>query len=434
MQKYIDRIALDFDMPCSTADEQRAVWEALGRMHSWNFKGAKPKDSRWFSWQNACHQQLREWHGTKLILSWYLDNDEPDSDLIQAAATFDALRKQAGGGGLTLALYSLNQKIWERTKVLYLCTIPCWSEYTRFNTSVKSASDCLAYFMCMSNDGWSSCQELQELSQIVSPEAKSQFDSWVQWCPDPCDIARTSFEFVTSLLGQRASSYAKHLTPPYCYAGMLSDDPHMEVRRMKRDWQALVQLETSTAEQASQLAKDLRSTLPSPMRLVMLTFESVGWQVDDPRASGAIRMLGCMLKRLPDSKLIEDYHQRLKAKQRYGAHHQKRRLSSFQHIQNFSDELLAARDVVHPTITEGIFRTKYRQTNSKSFSEAKHMNSRRHKLAKDFQAIMSPNRDWSTLTVASLRKSAAGWQWIRHYLGQKLWQQKVPIKAWSLFF
>ena len=124
MQKYIDRIALDFDMPCSTADEQRAVWEALGRMHSWNFKGAKPKDSRWFSWQNACHQQLREWHGTKLILSWYLDNDEPDSDLIQAAATFDALRKQAGGGGLTLALYSLNQKIWERTKVLYLCTIP----------------------------------------------------------------------------------------------------------------------------------------------------------------------------------------------------------------------------------------------------------------------------------------------------------------------
>ena len=421
MQDNIHRVAVDFGMPCSTYEEQCAVFNAIGHMHSWQFKGSKPKSSRWFSWQDTCHEQLREWHGSKLVYMWYLDCYNPDSDQIKNADSFDKLR-QASGGGLLLALYSLNQKNWENTHIIQVCTQPCWSAFTRFNTTVKSANDSFNYNLQMQT-GWVAAQELQELAAVCSPCSKGALTPWICWADDSNSVANSIWKLITNLLSKRASTYSKHVSPPLSYAKVLSDDSGDSISQMKLDWTLLKYLETSTAD-TGELRSDLRLSVSSPMRLLFMALEVLNFNVSED----CHRLLQSLLVKLPDSKLIEDLHQRLRSKQRFaGAHHEKVKLSSMQHVQNFSD-VLNSRDVNYPSVDEATFKRKFRVTHAKLFLEKRDMVSKKHKLPKHYAVILNPLREWSAITPVSLQKSAAAWQWLREYHRSRLGEQAVPIK------
>ena len=68
----MDKVANDFKMPCRTPSEQKAVFDTVMDMTSWMNKGCCPKTSRWFSWVEASHEQLREFWGSNMILEAYL--------------------------------------------------------------------------------------------------------------------------------------------------------------------------------------------------------------------------------------------------------------------------------------------------------------------------------------------------------------------------
>ena len=127
----MDKVANDFKMPCRTPSEQKAVFDTVMDMTSWNNKGCCPKTSRWFSWVEASHEQLREFWGSKMILEAYLrhhglddDDDDDDDDDAQNENPADSevnLKKlrEAGNGGLELVYKCLTDRVWEDASILF---------------------------------------------------------------------------------------------------------------------------------------------------------------------------------------------------------------------------------------------------------------------------------------------------------------------------
>ena len=73
-------------------------------------------------------------------------------------------------------------------------------------------------------------------------------------------------------------------------------------------------LEGSTADSGS-LLEDLHLVFSAPLRLVATALEVHGWELS-ARTVPAVQMLRSMVFSVPDSKLIEDVHQRLRNAQK----------------------------------------------------------------------------------------------------------------------
>ena len=164
----MDKVANDFKMPCRTPSEQKAVFDTVMDMTSWKNKGCCPKTSRWFSWVEASHEQLREFWGSKMILEAYLrhhglDDDDDDDDAQNenpSDSEVNLKKLREAGNGLT-------DRVWEEASIISRVGQVLWTCYTEHLLHVKSASDQVAYSGHMAQ-GWMKCAELQGLAQLAS--------------------------------------------------------------------------------------------------------------------------------------------------------------------------------------------------------------------------------------------------------------------------
>ena len=79
-QKYSSLIAQDFQMPAS---DLQVLWEEVAAMPSFHLKKSLPKQGRWFSWNQAAEEQLREFHASRMIFEHHCgDMHETSPDLL----------------------------------------------------------------------------------------------------------------------------------------------------------------------------------------------------------------------------------------------------------------------------------------------------------------------------------------------------------------
>ena len=355
----MDRIANDFKMPCRTHLEKAAVFDRVMSMTSWNNKACCPKTSRWFSWVEASHEQLGEFWGSKMILEAYLvhqgldDDDHDDDDAAEHYANpsdsevnLKKLR-EAGNGGLQLVYKCLTYRVWEDASIISRVGQVLWTCYTEHLLHVKSASDQVAYSVSMAQ-GWMKCGELQGLAQLLSGGLADLFE----WCIDEGEAAQKALSYVVHLMGNRASSLSKHGAPPHCYANVLESHGALhgrDVKRMKWDWKSLVSLELSGIDDGG-LAEDLRICIDAPTRIMLQCFEMADWcqSHDDNQVDlePALDILKCIIQKPPDTKAVEDLHQRLRMKTKDRAN-EKITPTCCQHVVNTSN-VIDSRHVGHP--------------------------------------------------------------------------------------
>ena len=427
----MDKVANDFKMPCRTHSEQKAVFDTVMGMTSWMNKGCCPKTSRWFSWVEASHEQLCEFWGSKMILEAYLrhhglddDDDAQNENPPDSEVNLKKLR-EAGNGGLELVYKCLTDRVWEEASIISRVGQVLWTCYTEHLLQAKSAYDQVAYSGHMAQ-GWMKCAELQGLAQLASAGLGDLFD----WCIDGGEAAQKALSYVVHLMGNRASSLSKHGAPPHCYANVLESRDALNarvVKQMKRDWTSLVSLELAVIDDGG-LADDLQICIDAPTRIMLQCFEMADWcqSHDHVDLEPALDILMCIIQKLPDSKTIEDLHQRLRVKTKDRAN-EKITPTCCQHVVNTSD-VIDSRYVGHPAaINRYSFFNYFKKTKSSVFSK-KMMLSKKHKLPKLFGRIMSSKGSWTSVTEESLIRSYAAWAWFRHYTSQSLQNQGIQVK------
>ena len=141
----------------------RDVWKCLPGLQAFQCKQTMPKQGRWFSWNQAAHEQLKEWTALKTVLAYLFDADPSvDPDLAYTKRKLEAMtktktgdqdedktnvRKEFGrlkeklGGGLKLCWHLMSKKLHQMVIVVLLCTRPLWCWYTSTVKNIKSPED-----------------------------------------------------------------------------------------------------------------------------------------------------------------------------------------------------------------------------------------------------------------------------------------------------
>ena len=301
-------------------------------------------------------------------------------------------------------------------------------------TEVKRPSDSVDYVMYMSTE-WSHDEQFVKMAQFLTNDhpAIEVFHMLAEWSNDVSRMARKILDYNVSLMGMRASSLSKHTTPPYRYAKALLG-PHyagnafretLEV--MKSDWAILTACETSSSI-PQQLTEDLLVTMDGPTRLMMLFCESVKFTNMPDQAH---KILQTMLVTLPDSKIIEDLHQKVRLAQKMTSAHEKMKVSSIQHLINTSP-VLRSRELNHPVkLSKEFFLDNIRGT-KRDFQCRVKSYGRRHKLPRLYGQMLDPKKTWQSVTPVSLSRSSAAWAWVREFRDQRLKNAGFQLKDGSV--
>eukprot|EP00438_Fugacium_kawagutii_P029590 Skav213422 [mRNA] locus=scaffold38:257004:267612:+ [translate_table: standard] len=393
-----------------------AVWQECG--HQWMLLS---KDQYlWFSWHESAHQLIREWHATKMLLGWYHGTHtlpDPDSAELLNKKTFQEFRK--GYGGLKLAYLVCSEENWQNTILLLEAGRPLWSWYANEIIECKGGEAGLSYALNMANS-WFDCEQLMGLASLLTSKSLTVFHSIARWSEDMNAFSDKATRYIVNLMGQRAMSLSKHSAPPYSWAQVLSNDPNA-IQDLKLDWQYLTEVEHSKAPFAESLAQDLRLCFDAPTRLVCLQY--LAGEVE-----GALETLKSILGNLPDAKVVEDVHQRLRVSQKKHSNDVMTR-AKIQMIVNQSG-VLEARGVKHVgKITKDSFIAQWPVTRA-TFEGKSLMNlkSKTHKLPKLMSKMLSKVRTWPALSEANLAASFSGWFWLRFYRNESLHRNNVKIK------
>ena len=217
------------------------------------------------------------------------------------------------------------------------------------------------------------------------------------------------FYYVRTLFCKRASSMSKFTSPPEIYSKILSSDEEeaeMTLANILSDWRTLLLLEQSKYQE---LASDLNLTVSKPVRLAFTFF-------DAGKTDAAIGIMKSMLLVVPDTKLIEDIHQKVRVDS--GANAKlNQSCAETQNIRRNSG-LLEARGIPHTAqINRVTFLARWKTTpGNKKFKQVFHASS--YKLAREFGSILAP-RVWLSLSEEALARSSAGWTWIRKHMNLK---------------
>lgn len=423
-EEFSSLIALDMSVSIRGPDDMEALFSALAELETFRKKSSTVKSGRWFSWHNAAADHLPEWWSTRLLLKFL--NPEEISPDERKPKDFNDLRKAdaqgPGAGGLRLALRCLSWQNWFSISALQLGGKPLYKFHSKNIKQIKHPKDGLLRNQDLAWKKWMRDEQLIGLVKVFhDSEAFSKILEYHQECvfhlDSKADEALAAFEedifwYTLNLLGKRGCSLCAHGSPPECYAGVLSDreDTAQDgLDFLNADWNTVVLLEQSSNQGCSDLALDLGLTISMPMRLVFQLFEA-------GRTQEGIRLLTSLLKRLPDTKAIEDVHQRLRttSNSNPNSHLGLRELQSLVETSGVLEE---RRVENRACLDKESFKSRWRSSKADPCKDV--FLSGTEVLPESFAGILA-RKTWATMSEENLSRSSAAWEWARAYMDHRL--------------
>ena len=429
--QFSELIALDFGRPLRTNEDLQMLFRDLAtQLGSYNRKLGVVKGSRWFSWHGGCEDHYHEFFATRMLLTFAHPHErDPDEN----SKTLKELRGGADSlGGLRLALQCCSWKTWYGMTLVKLADKPMWSMYSDSVKKIKDPAQGFQKTLMLSGVGWMSDQQFNDLAQVLLQDsefgrvAQYKFLSAVHLGEEGAeqhfaDFVTGMWNYIIQLLNFRARTMSKYSAGPEVYAAALDEnslDAQHALVLLRTDWRALRFLEASPGQYAQELAGDLRDTVSKPLRLAMQLLEV-------NRFDDAMSVLKTLLFRMPDSKVVEDIHQRLRNEASANAN---RRLlpRELQGLVQTGGQL-ESRGINHPArLTKEAFLESWKTTPS-DYSFKTSLDSGAARLPKFF-ARMLANKAWRTMSGEALSFSSAAWAWIREYLEKDYKGQGFVLK------
>ena len=267
-------------------------------------------------------------------------------------------------------------------------------------TTAEHALQCALEF----EKSWSEACQLRDLASLVNPVSVDKWAHVARWTNDEPSFAKKAGQYATQLLAQRSGTLSKHSVGPYAYASLL-DEFNVQgqydcLQSMKQDLRLLTSLEVSRAEAATVLAEDLRMTCSTPLRLVLTAFEVSDFRICQETLP-AQQILFSMLRTVPDSKVIEDVHQRLRSSQK-ARPNDRMSWSCVQQVCNHCN-VLDSREIRHgPRMSKEVFIESLRSTRA-NFNAKRLRNPRSHE-SQDFENVW---QDYEAQEMASSDRSCS---------------------------
>lgn len=430
-------MSLDLGVEISSVDDMEQLFDALAELDTVRNKKSCVKSGRWFSWMNSCEDHLPEWWATRMLLqSMHECEKSPDQHNQTGKTTFADLRKDdhdgsGAAGGLRLALRCQSWQCWFSIKALQIPGRVLWQWYSGTVKKIKTPLQGLKRTIDMSGDQWRYDSQFEMLAKTLEDQTvleevlRYHKESFVHLGQKAIgalqDFSQDLWHYVLGLLGKRGSSLATYTSPPECYAYILDDSEDAAqdaLTKMSEDWKTLILLEQSSNKKCSDLASDLGLTVSKPMRLIFQLFSCA-------RVDAGKKLLTTLLKRFPDTKLIEDIHQRLRTTSNSNPNSR----LGLREVQSLVETSLAfeSRGIPHPAhLDRASFKSCW--TRTKAEQSKKLFLSGSVKLPKRFAGLMA-RKSWCTMSEDTLSRSSCAWEWIRYFTAQNLKSDGVSVQA-----
>jgi len=205
---------------------------------------------------------------------------------------------------------------------------------------------------------------------------------------------------------------SKHASGPEAYAPAIGDDPECAQESMGfmlADWRALRLLEASPCQAPQELAAYMRDRCDSISKPLRLAFQLM----ECGRLEESLSVLKNLLYRLPDTKVVEDVHQRLRAEAMANPNNRllPRELQGL--VQTSGQR--EARQIPHPA-----------RLDKESFLERWKVTPNNFKVSLDSGVVKLPKylsrmlgrKSWRTISEEALGLSSSAWAWVREYISK----------------
>ena len=340
--EFAELIALDFGIPTNSEDELSRVWDRMTEL--FRTKGDLVKSGRWFSWHTSADSQMWQWWALRMLLSHLHPDVQPDD-----SKTFGQLRESLGG--LRLGLQCMTWHTFFGIKVLQLGGAPLWKWYSTRVQSIKSPQQHLKHLIELTMDNrWTKDSQFMDLATVLTDwNGLADVLKYHQVSRKKLDrqqhgelmesFVMQLWYYILNLMAKRSVAICKFSTCPDVYAGLLSsnqEDAQNCWEKMLEDWKLLVLLEQSRYQD---LVSDLQLTVDAPCRLAYQMAE-LG------RREQSLRLMRAMLLVLPDTKFVEDLHQKVKLDGKFGKRNSKQTCSCVQSLIENSG-MLESRGIPH---------------------------------------------------------------------------------------
>ncbi len=416
-QRYVARIAKDFEQPCDTWDDQERIFNAIMELKSFKQKLGQPKISNWFAWNKMAHEQMGEFHATKCVFAAvYTSDADPDEDgpfdspTSDPKAQLQAILK--GGGGVVLAFRLMKSELQRHVKIMYIAEQACWCWYTDEIENTKAPKDACAYSLRLAGNGW---QNEPHLWETIAPLQSPEKPRFMEIPVGESKWATRLLVLTWHIVMRRSWSLAKHSAPPESLAGLLAPAAETKARTAGELGIAhrqflLLERRANALDDAALLRKDIIFLDSAAVRLV---FEFYARDKYAPTSASGQKAIMAHIWCLPDNKIVEDIHQPLRLNARANVN----RKLSFRNIQDtiLGSGVLEKRGICHSCeLSKSVWVRKYKVTKVKTTSDTHR--SHKHKLPPAWSRLMKPGKTWHTLNEETLQRASAAWVWMRAYM------------------
>ena len=431
-RKYAAKYADSLDMPLDSEEDHEAVFRTIADAPSFNSKGPIVKLMRWFAWyghfawQESPHSRTNrraEFWAAKMVYEHNLALGGEDVNHVDLAAVLrdvdmspqEQLRRlKAASGGFKLAHKVMSDDLYMHCKILFCVGQPAWRHHVYKVEKVLTPLDGLSFLTKQSLGAWRD-ELVAILEATFASTANLQY--WKVHHASHLDddailVCEHAAVLGIHLVSNRAwSKFLDVSIPPQSYAAILlpACDPRDErMRQMKCDWRVIMDLEARSLTDLSSAA--LRQELFwadfTPVRLMYMLFERGAWDPDFPPARDFLRAL---LEVLPDSRVVEEHHEKLRDMSRSCKHNVTTRVARMQSCR--SAGVLERRGINAVSVSNDQFVDEYRRPvdiNRLAFESAN------RSLNQGWEDLKLPGvRHWASPTPNSSRHTAAAWHWAR---------------------
>lgn len=241
--EFWETIRDDLQMPASSTMQD--VWRKIPTTETFASKMTLPKLGRWFSWNQACEEQLSSWHILKMVLAYHFWDKDMDPDVAAKKRELDAIarmsdenqeekvnaRKQFNllkeklGGGLKLAYFLMSTRLLQQIHILSMVTRPIWSWYAGSVKTINNCDDHVARLVSLATQ-WQRDPHLQETAAVPTARSHEMLELLHrrEFEEVRADTAKKTLDLTVHLLKHRTWSLSRASAPPDCYAELLHPD------------------------------------------------------------------------------------------------------------------------------------------------------------------------------------------------------------------